>query len=62
MDLTCITPYKLDALKAVRRSESDDFAASHFPQDVVGIEERIEKTSMAASDDLDAELVPQSCG
>ncbi|XP_027172981.1 putative methyltransferase NSUN6 [Coffea eugenioides] len=61
MGLTCITPYKLDALKAVCRSESDGLAASHFPQDVVGIEERIEKTSMGASDDLDAELVPQSC-
>lgn len=63
MGLTCITTYKLDALKAVRRrSESDDLAASQFPEDVDGVEKKIEAPSTTTSDYLDAELVPHNCG
>lgn len=61
MGLTCITPYKLDALKAVCRSESDVLAASQFPEDVDGVEKRIETKSTIASDDSDAKLVLHSC-
>ncbi|KAL3502535.1 hypothetical protein ACH5RR_036984 [Cinchona calisaya] len=62
MGLTCITSYKLDALKAVcRSSESDDLAVLQFPEDVDDVEKKIQTPPTTASTDLDGELVPHNC-
>lgn len=65
MGLHCIVSYKLDALKSVRRIESDDSATSQIPEDVNNVETDLSsglKLSLTASTVEDALISQKECG
>lgn len=65
MGLNCIISYKLDALKSVRRIESDDSAASQIPEDMNNVETDLSsglKLSSTATTVEDALLSQKDCG
>lgn len=61
MGLNCITSYKLDALKAVCQTKSDDSATPEIPDDVNGagasLSLGLRISSSVATESLDDELI-----
>lgn len=68
MGLSCITTYKLDALKAVRRNECDDVTNLSYSKDNSGMEssnlmmEQVEKIASIASEGLSTDKASKISG